>query len=328
MVCSLNSDNEKKLPEGFSISLPGDPVKPINFYTATCFEGCDLFDVNGRTFIVCDPIRKQTMLDISTSMLQICGRIRDSRYRGQLTLIYNTTRYEEDESLDLFIKRLEREKAEAEVNAEWLNSGPSTNLQRQIQSCIQQYNSPFIRYDKENGQIIIDQNMIDLEIISYMILHDLYATQINLDSALERNGFEIVGSEYSGGNYVELMSTESITFKDCCDRYSELKPKPGTFSFIQDERLIRLRNLCPEACEAVDKLGIEEVRRMKYHKQNIHRKLVGICTDPQREKIQRELAKRLKKFNPYTAAEVKQILGEIYTDVGLARTPKANELED
>ena len=78
----------------------------------------------------------------------------------------------------------------------------------------------------------------------------------------------------------------------------------------------------------MDKLGIDEVRRMKYHKQNIHRKLVSICTEPQRDKIRKELSRRLKQFTPYTAHEVKKILGEIYYDVGLERTPKATELED
>lgn len=117
IICADNKENRAKLPKGFSISTPGDPAKPINFYTSTCFEGCDILDENGRTFIVCDPHRPNTLLDISTSMLQICGRIRNSRFRGQMTLIFNTTRYEEEETLDQFIKRIERETAEAEENA-------------------------------------------------------------------------------------------------------------------------------------------------------------------------------------------------------------------
>ena len=87
----------------------------ITFSTSN--HNCDLFDENGRSFIICDPNRPNTLLDISTSMLQIAGRIRDSRYRGELTLIYNTTRYEDEESLDLYMKRIEREVAEAKEDA-------------------------------------------------------------------------------------------------------------------------------------------------------------------------------------------------------------------
>ena len=117
VVCANNQGNKSKLPEGFKISKPGDPIKAINFYTSTCFEGCDLFDKNGRSFIICDPNRPNTLLDISTSMLQIAGRIRDSKYRGELTLIYNTTRYEDEQSLDLYMKRIERELTEAKEDA-------------------------------------------------------------------------------------------------------------------------------------------------------------------------------------------------------------------
>lgn len=199
-------------------------------------------------------------------------------------------------------------------------------MKGQVISSLKHFDSPFIRFDGE--QVIIDQNMINLDIISYMIIHDIYATQVNLDEGLDRNGFEIVSSSFADGNYIELMASEKIGFKECCEQYSQIKPKPGMFSFVEDERITRLRNLCPEACEAVDKLGIDEVRRMKYHKQNIHRKLVSICTEPQRDKIRKELSRRLKQFTPYTAPEVKKILGEIYHDVILERTPKATELED
>ncbi len=195
-------------------------------------------------------------------------------------------------------------------------------------SSLRHFDSPFIRFDKDTEQVIIDQNMIDLDIISYKTIHGFYATQINLDDELERNDFVIKSSSYAGDTYVELMTTEKLGFKECCEEYSRIKPEPGTFSLVEDERLLRLRNLCPEACEAVDKLGIEEVRRMKYHKQNIHRKLVSICTEPQMDKIRKELSRRLKQFTPYTAQEVKEILGEIYRDVGLERTPKATELEN
>lgn len=52
MVCSVNS--EEQLLPGFSIGNAGDAPKPINFYTATCFEGQDILDVDGECIIVSD----------------------------------------------------------------------------------------------------------------------------------------------------------------------------------------------------------------------------------------------------------------------------------
>lgn len=55
IICADKKDNEKILPTGFKIASTTDPVKTINFYTSTCFEGCDIMDRNSRTFIICDP---------------------------------------------------------------------------------------------------------------------------------------------------------------------------------------------------------------------------------------------------------------------------------
>lgn len=323
VVCADNRSNKAKLPEGFSISSANDPVKTINFYTSTCFEGCDLFDENGRTFIICDPNKPNTLLDISTSMLQICGRIRNSIYKGEMTLVYNTTRYEEDESLDLYMKRIEREKEEAEQDAMGLNQC-SERFRKQFIAKQKEFNAPFIRY--ENGEIIIDQNMINLDIINYKIIHGLYSTQVNLDSELSRNSIDIADSRYADERYVELMSLPGLSFKDCCEKYAELKPEKGKYCLAEDEELVRLRNICPEACDAVDKLGIDTIRSMKFHKSNILRKVAALPGLAQEIKIKRELDRRFSKYQAYTLAEIKKTLGEIYEDVNLSKKPVATDL--
>lgn len=84
VVCSVSGDNgennQRKLGKDYPIGQPSDPVKKINFYTSTCFEGCDIYDENGVTFIVSDGNKSHTLLDISTLFTQICGRLRDSKY--------------------------------------------------------------------------------------------------------------------------------------------------------------------------------------------------------------------------------------------------------
>lgn len=84
IVASVSGDskakNEMKLGAGFEIGSPSDPPRKINFYTMTCFEGCDIFDKQGRIFIVSDGAKSHTLLDISTLFIQICGRIRDTMY--------------------------------------------------------------------------------------------------------------------------------------------------------------------------------------------------------------------------------------------------------
>ncbi|KAA6304120.1 hypothetical protein EZS27_044235, partial [termite gut metagenome] len=52
----------------------------VNFYTSTSFEGCDIYDENGKVYIISDRKKSHTLLDISTLIIPICGRIRDSKY--------------------------------------------------------------------------------------------------------------------------------------------------------------------------------------------------------------------------------------------------------
>ena len=54
-------------------------------------------------------------------MLQICGRIRNSEYKNDMVIIYNTTRYEKDDTLDAFEARVQEEISKAEKNALALN---------------------------------------------------------------------------------------------------------------------------------------------------------------------------------------------------------------
>jgi len=98
IVCSKNTGtvgsktNQQKLGADYQIATSSDPVKRINFYTSTCFEGCDIFDTEGRIYIISDGNRRTTQIDIATLLIQICGRIRDTKYKD-VTHVFSKTRY-------------------------------------------------------------------------------------------------------------------------------------------------------------------------------------------------------------------------------------------
>ncbi len=324
IICAENKGNKEKLPRGFEIESTNGPVRTINFYTSTCFEGCDIYDENGRTFIICDPYRKNTLLDISTSMLQIAGRIRKTKYED-VAIIWNNSRYEDADSMEAYEARVLEDRRKAEQNATAINA-MDPGLRNQLIANMDLFDARFISVHE--GMVYVDKYMINLDLVNYKVVHRNYVSQEGFDAELSKNGFNVVEDLRTNNDFVGLMSAESISFKECCEQYAELKAKQGLFSLHEDERMVRLRNLNPEACNAVDKLGIDEVRRMKFHRQNIHRQLVKESTLPQKVKIKRELDRRLNKFEAYTIPTIKKTLGEIYGDVGLGRTPKATDLGD
>ena len=90
IVCSQNKEslerNQRILGE-FTIQTNNDPVRLFNYYTSTSFQGQDILDEDGRTFIVSEPYKDHTKMDVLTTIPQICGRIRNSKYKNEITQI-------------------------------------------------------------------------------------------------------------------------------------------------------------------------------------------------------------------------------------------------
>lgn len=89
VVCSPNQKDKSEL----NFQSVNSPVKKINFYTCTAFEGVDIYDKMGKTLVVSDDKIATTMMDISVSIPQIAGRLRNSQYLNQLEYVYNASKH-------------------------------------------------------------------------------------------------------------------------------------------------------------------------------------------------------------------------------------------
>ena len=89
VVCSPHQKDKSSL----NFQHVNSKVRKINFYTATAFEGVDIFDENGKTIVVSDSRQISTMMDISIFITQIAGRIRDSKWINKIEYIYSATKH-------------------------------------------------------------------------------------------------------------------------------------------------------------------------------------------------------------------------------------------
>ena len=117
IVCSTSGTSEQinreKLGGDYSIGIPDKAVRKINFYTSTAFEGCDIYDKQGKIYVVSDGTARHHLLDVSTTIRQIAGRIRDTRYK-EITHIFSTVRYAEGITYPQFKAATEKELDKAE----------------------------------------------------------------------------------------------------------------------------------------------------------------------------------------------------------------------
>lgn len=117
IVCSTSGTSEQinreKLGDTYTIGIPDKAVRKINFYTSTAFEGCDIYDKQGKIYVVSDGTARHHLLDVSTTIRQIAGRIRDTRYK-EITHIFSTVRYAEGITYPQFKAATEKELDKAE----------------------------------------------------------------------------------------------------------------------------------------------------------------------------------------------------------------------
>lgn len=89
VICSPNQKDKSSL----NFQSINSPVKKVNFYTATAFEGVDIYDPLGKIIIVSDSKIASTMMDISINIPQIAGRIRNSQWLNEIEYIYSATKH-------------------------------------------------------------------------------------------------------------------------------------------------------------------------------------------------------------------------------------------
>lgn len=105
-ICSKEAASKDKSEGKLKVKSINSPICKINFYTATAFEGVDIYDPKGKTIVISDTNIAQSLVDISTLFIQICGRLRDSIYKNEALFICNTNnhRYLKYKTEDDFIK--------------------------------------------------------------------------------------------------------------------------------------------------------------------------------------------------------------------------------
>lgn len=324
IVCSQSADslkdNLEKLPDGFGIQTTLDPVKTFNFYTSTCFEGQDIFDKYGRTFIVSEKHKDHTKVDVRTTLPQICGRIRDSRYKNEVTQIFSVSAYKEV-TLEEYKESIRMQVEKAEHDAELLNK-----LSKDGKAFLKGYvnKAPYIGI--VDGKIVVDRNLANLQIVNYGIVNGQYGPQCNMKDSLLQAGLDVIHKDFDVEEDLELDELKSIErtpFKDIFEEYVELCKDKFNLNCFRKSRIEVEKPLVKEAYE---KLGAGKVREMNYHQSNIKRELVKLEHETLDTKIFLLLDGQLPKQVAIPRTEIKEKLEIIYKELGIKKAAKATDL--
>ena len=182
VVCSENSKTKIK-----NFSKVISPVRKLNFYTSCAFEGCDIFDPDGLCIIVCDTNISTTVLDIATKIRQICGRLRDSKYKNECYLILNTSkhRYAKTSKQEFEDNVHESEKfgknRDYKFHYEYSEDDIKTELKLYSK---EKYATLYL--NKYQNNIYYDENLKKMDIYNYNLISEIYSTSISVIGECEK----------------------------------------------------------------------------------------------------------------------------------------------
>lgn len=185
VVCSETSKTRTK-----NFAKVTDPIKKINFYTSCAFEGVDIYDPNGFCIIVCDTNIATTVLDISTKIRQVCGRIRDSKYKDQCTIILNANKHRYAN-----ISKFEFEKivSESEIMGKRKEFNLSKCNEEDMKIELKLYNPETystLYLNKYEDKIFYDENLKKLDIYNYNLISEIYNSSISVLGEFTKNNFK------------------------------------------------------------------------------------------------------------------------------------------
>lgn len=298
------------------ISSINSPVKKINFYTSTAFMGADVFDKDGQIYVISDDSKPYTMVDVSTSLIQIIGRIRDYQ-SDKIIYIYSQNRYisEEKCKAQFLLDQQEREKNRNDF-MELFEKNP--NLAKKFPQDVRE-SQCYLTYDEENDTFLYDKYLQWNDERNFNIIHQ---KQGAINSAIISEKHDVVIYDDGGTEIqpieeqIKRKNNKRTTFQALFNRYIQLKDSGTLFPDLPN-RISYLETYEPLLYDAYTLLGVSRVRELQYKRREIEREVSIRKTILQRKKIFRLL--NLKIGDVYTAAELDTICTNVQNKLHLTK---------
>ena len=223
-ICCADRIRNNKLLGEYQIESVSSPNKKINFFTKKCFQGCSLFTNNGLIIVASDAYRTQTLVDISTTMEQIAGRIRindeyQNIFRNVIVHLFSTNKnVMSDEEFEMVMQDKEKE-------ADKLLSGWSKLDKEERQTYIKRMSLDTELVSIINGRMVYN-NLKKQSFIYKQALRKTYKDGISIrDSFMQSEKFELTNQNKWKDFNIKLAKAMTVSYeqllKDYLDSPSE-----------------------------------------------------------------------------------------------------------
>lgn len=328
IICSNNKDNSikihKHLGKDYNIEFTTDPIKRVTFCTATLFEGSDLYDKDGITYIVTDGTKDHTKYDILTTLPQIIGRLRDSKYRDTVYVILSPSYYFAYTSVHEFEQEIRRQLKLAEGFVLTFNQTDN----EMVRNGLEEVSECNLYILKRNGTLKVNTSVLYNEMHNYEALHTQYyykdfASEGDSATLLINtipHNFIKANLELNIEGLNKLRLSKKPSFKDLCIDYIKCKEE-NVPTQIRDIELEY-----PIIAEAYNTLGSEKMKALKYRKTAMEEELLVNSQIENPVKIVSLLDLRVGDI--ISKEFLKMRIQTIYNQLGIKKNAKATDVTD
>lgn len=337
IIVGNSEENDKKIAkigDGFRrgrLPLKGEPHKKFTFCTSTAFAGCDFYSTVASSFVICDPMRSNTTIDIATDLVQIAGRQRlaQNPFRKFITMVYKVGDFERSE--DEFMADLERRRrlTESEIADVLATSNPEL-MEKKIKDIVRlqkmcNFSETFTMYDADSNEVLFN----DFAYISQRYVYDLqkhnYANGITVRNILENSGFALQGNQTyeASDDYAQQMEhlITAESFADKMKNYCELRDNNCIYALT----LNNIESRFPQLKLFYEELGSERIRALGYKEKELKNE-VNV------RHLKNRLIEEMRSCFPvgdrlYSSAEIKEQMNGVFVKVGVKRNGKISDLE-
>lgn len=308
-ICCADRIRNGKILGEYEIESVSSPNKRINFFTKKCFQGCNLFTRSGLIIIASDAYKTQTLVDISTTLEQIAGRIRFNEndinkqniFRNTLIHIYSTNNsIPSDEEFNIMMEEKERDaknllEMTRGYNAEQMSLfAKRVNLESDIVSII----DGRLEYNKLKKQSFIYKQGLKKAYANGFSVSNRYAGR--------QKFIEVGEQEWSDFN-IKMAKAITVSYKDLLKDYMETRDKTYELEY-------------PEFKEIVKYLKESEMNTLRWNKE----KMLKAVED---KKMLDKIFLEVHTAGFISSKELKERLSELFKKYEIDLTAKATLIE-
>ena len=354
VICSPKTANsfylKKLLGEDFTIGSVTDSAKKLNFLTSRAFEGADIFDPMGKSYIVSDGLKNHTKYDILITMPQIIGRIRNSIYKDQAHVIFSPSPYFSYTSEAEFSSYVENKLLEAKGYVDAYKNTDNHKAKAKLLEGIE--SDPYLVLNY-SGEPEVNETAWKAEMSNYAAIHATYYIKRTPEGNIMQRentrtrkinnvpyNFHSVPKDSLKLTMREKLEMGDINFKfrEMCETYERIssilpedsEPQLYGFHTEKDERLKQLiEERYPLIPKAFRTLGYQRIQELNFIQKAIRADMLKLSEHNLISKVRELLDPDIYVVGRrFTKSQIKTDFQDLYDSIGIHKKAKGTDIID